>query len=231
MALGSRLTSFVRSALHSPQVRRSVRDLGRAGVRALQEQRGGRRAEARPADPDWATPDDGPTREGSDAQRESSALADRDPRTPVEITYAPRQDNDPDPGEVVWAWVPFEEDMTRGKDRPVLVLAQEDASRGGTDGRGEVLVALMLTSRDRAGSGAVMTDEHGATWVDVGSGAWDAKGRPSEVRVDRLLRLAPAAVRREGARLDEARFAQVAQAVRTVHGWSDDVPAPSGDTA
>ena len=150
MALGFRLTSFVRSALRSPQVRRSVRDLGRAGVRALQKQRGGRGAATRPADPDRATPDDGPTREGSDAQRESSALADRDPRTPVEITYAPRLDDDPDPGEVVWAWVPFEEDITRGKDRPVLVLAEEDASRGGTDGRGEVLVACLLYTSDAA---------------------------------------------------------------------------------
>ena len=29
----------------------------------------------------------------------------------------------PDPGEVCWAWVPYEEDETRGKDRPVLLLA------------------------------------------------------------------------------------------------------------
>ncbi|WP_316249005.1 hypothetical protein [Brachybacterium sp. Z12] len=45
--------------------------------------------------------------------------------------------------------MPFEEDLSQGKDRPVLVIAEEDASIGGADGAGEVLIALMLTSRDR----------------------------------------------------------------------------------
>ena len=38
--------------------------------------------------------------------------------------------------------------------------------------------------------------------------------RASEVRVDRILRLDPAGVRRQGAVLDEGRFSQVAAAVR-----------------
>ncbi|HSO64208.1 MAG TPA: type II toxin-antitoxin system PemK/MazF family toxin, partial [Ornithinibacter sp.] len=33
--------------------------------------------------------------------------------TPV---YAPRPDGEPDPGEVVWTWVPYEEDHAQGKD-------------------------------------------------------------------------------------------------------------------
>ena len=36
--------------------------------------------------------------------------------------YSPRRDGDPDPGEVVWAWVPHQEDRTQGKDRPTLIL-------------------------------------------------------------------------------------------------------------
>ena len=36
--------------------------------------------------------------------------------------YAPERDGEPDPGEVVWAWVPYEDDPSQGKDRPVLVL-------------------------------------------------------------------------------------------------------------
>ena len=72
----------------------------------------------------------------------------------------------------------------------------------------------MLTSRDRTEAGATRTDEHGATWVDIGAGDWDRQGRPSEVRADRLLRLSPAAVRREGARLDRERFDRVVAAVR-----------------
>ena len=36
--------------------------------------------------------------------------------------YAPEADGEPDPGEVVWAWVPYEDDPSQGKDRPVLLL-------------------------------------------------------------------------------------------------------------
>ena len=55
-----------------------------------------------------------------------------------EVRYAPRANGRADPGEVVWAWVPFEEDSSRGKDRPVLVLAR----------RGGELLTLPLTSKD-----------------------------------------------------------------------------------
>src|SRR5450756_320149 len=41
----------------------------------------------------------------------------------VSPVYAPNLDSVPDPGEVVWTWVPFEEDFERGKDRPVLLLS------------------------------------------------------------------------------------------------------------
>src|SRR5690606_11488787 len=34
-----------------------------------------------------------------------------------EIVYDPMHDDLPDPGEVVWAWVPYEEDHGNGKDR------------------------------------------------------------------------------------------------------------------
>lgn len=202
MSLTSRLISLVRTAARSPAVRRGARGLGRSAVRAAQRSRGS----------------DGNGSGGSRRVEGSDALQDRDGSRPLSISYAPREDHRPDPGEVVWAWVPFEEDITRGKDRPVLVLAREEASVGGSDGSGEVLIALMLTSRDRADSGAVITDGHGSTWVDIGSGDWDRKGRPSEVRADRLLRLDPDAVRREGGRLDEPRFDRVAKAVREVHG-------------
>ncbi len=40
------------------------------------------------------------------------------------ISYAPDLDGAADPGEVVWTWVPFEEDAAQGKDRPVLVVAR-----------------------------------------------------------------------------------------------------------
>ncbi|QGQ19007.1 type II toxin-antitoxin system PemK/MazF family toxin [Cellulomonas sp. JZ18] len=127
---------------------------------------------------------------------------------PVRPTYAPAADGDPDPGEVVWAWVPYEDDPARGKDRPVLVLARE----------GRTLVALMLSSQDHDRDAA---DEarHGRVWTDVGTGGWDARRRPSEVRLDRVLRLPAHAVRREGAALDRSVFERVARAAARLHGW------------
>lgn len=121
--------------------------------------------------------------------------------TPV---YDPHPDGRPDPGEVVWTRVPYEEDHTRGKDRPVLLVGHD----------GPWLLALPLTSRDHDRD-AVQEARAGRRWVDVGVGDWDPRRRPSEVRVDRVVRVAPAAVRREGAVLAAARFADVAEAVRT----------------
>ena len=119
--------------------------------------------------------------------------------------YAPEPDGLPDPGEVVWTWVPFEEDPALGKDRPVLLI--------GVDG--DWLLGVMLSSRDHEGS---LDHEHraGREWVDVGTGAWDRHGRESEARTDRILRVDPDAVRREGAVLDRERFDLVAAAIR--HG-------------
>lgn len=134
--------------------------------------------------------------------------ARRDFPAAPDVEYRPRADGRPDPGEIVWTWVPYDEDDGRGKDRPVLVSGR----------RGNDLLGLMLTSRDHDRDAA---DEarHGRVWTDVGTGSWDARGRPSEVRIDRVLRIDPAAVRREGARLDAGRFEVVASALRRTHGW------------
>jgi hypothetical protein len=125
-----------------------------------------------------------------------------------DVGYRPREDGRPDPGEVVWAWVPFDEGDGRGKDRPVLVIGR----------RGADLLALMLTSKDHDRDAA---DEarFGRIWTDIGSGPWDARNRPSEVRLDRLLVLDPAGVRREGATLDRTRFDRVVAEARRVQGW------------
>lgn len=122
----------------------------------------------------------------------------------VHAVYAPDLDGEPDPGEIVWTWVPFEEDHSRGKDRPVLVVGRD----------GEWLLGLMLSTRDHD-TDPGPRDER---WVDIGAGSWDAERRPSEVRVDRVIRVDADAVRREGAVLDRARFAQVAGSLRTSGG-------------
>jgi hypothetical protein len=120
-----------------------------------------------------------------------------------ELLYQPNPDGLPDPGEIVWTWVPFEEDPGQGKDRPVLVVGRD----------GSWLLGLMLTSRNHD-LDAAQEARHGRRWVDIGSGAWDPRGRASEVRVDRILRLDPAGVRREGATVSPAVFDVVAAAVR-----------------
>lgn len=117
--------------------------------------------------------------------------------------WAPEMDGDPDPGEVVWAWVPYEDDPARGKDRPVLVIGVE----------GPLLLCLPLTSKDHDRDAGQEAAE-GRYWMDVGTGAWDSRGRPSEVRLDRWLRLDASAVRREGAALDRALFDAVVEAAR-----------------
>ena len=125
-------------------------------------------------------------------------------------SYAPEPDGQPDPGEVVWGWVPFEDDPSQGKDRPVLLVGRTEI-----DGA-EHWAGLMLTSKDHDRDAA---DEarYGRYWMDIGTGAWDAERRPSEVRLDRLLRMRESDVRREGATLDHAMFDRVVAAARRHH--------------
>lgn len=126
----------------------------------------------------------------------------RNPLIP-RLRYSPRPDGRPDPGEVVWTWVPYEDDPSQGKDRPVLVIGEE----------GGQLLALQLTSRDHDAD-AAQEQRDGREWMDIGAGSWDARRRPSEVRVNRLLRIDPAGVRREGAALDRDTFDAVLEAAK-----------------
>ena len=124
-------------------------------------------------------------------------------RSGPEIVYAPERDGDPDPGEVVWAWVPYEDDPDQGKDRPVLVVGYE----------GPELLAVPLSSQDHAAKRDA--DE----WVEVGRGGWDGQGRVSFANADRVLRYPPAGVRREGATLGRDRFDAVVAKVRELNRW------------
>lgn len=115
----------------------------------------------------------------------------------IRIEYSPQMDGDPDPGEVVWTWVPFEDDPTLGKDRPVVIIGRHGAD----------LAAVALTSKGK---------ERG-DYVDVGTGEWDRRHRPSFAKVDRLLDVDPSQVRREGAILNRRQFDDVIEAVRRYH--------------
>jgi hypothetical protein len=102
--------------------------------------------------------------------------------------YSPELDHDPDPGEVVWTWVAFEDDPSIGKDRPVAVVGRTDDRR---------LVAFMLSSKDH---------DDDRDWISIGTGPWDREGRESWVRRDRVLAVPSGSVRREGAILPKATY-------------------------
>jgi hypothetical protein len=117
------------------------------------------------------------------------------------LEYSPQLDGHADPGEIVWTWVPYEEDHRHGKDRPVLVVGRDRRT----------LYGLMLSSNsERDGQ---------RNWIPLGAGAWDGEHRPSWLRLDRVLEVDEDGIRREGAILDGRRFAQVAAVLKKSYGW------------
>ncbi len=119
--------------------------------------------------------------------------AAKPPDSTVTVEYTPALDGDPDPGDVVWVWVPYEEDPTQGKDRPVVLIGR----------RREALVGIPLTTKQHDNEAQ----------VEVGTGDWDPKRRPSYARIWRMLDVDPAAMRREGAVLERDRFDRIITAV------------------
>lgn len=118
------------------------------------------------------------------------------------IVYSPDLDGRADPGEIVWTWVVYEDDPTKGKDRPVLVVGRDQRT----------LLGLMLSSQDH--------HRDDPDWVGIGTGSWDYDGRPSWVRLDRVLDVPEEGIRREGAILDRVRFDTVAVRLRAEYSWS-----------
>jgi PemK-like, MazF-like toxin of type II toxin-antitoxin system len=118
------------------------------------------------------------------------------------LVYAPDLDGRADPGEIVWTWVVYEDDSTKGKDRPVLVVGRDR----------HTLLGLMLSSQDY--------HRDDPDWVGIGTGTWDYEGRASWVRLDRVLDVPEEGIRREGAILNRERFEVVAARLRAEYSWS-----------
>lgn len=118
------------------------------------------------------------------------------------VVYAPDLDGRADPGEIVWTWVVYEDDPTRGKDRPVLVVGRDR----------HTLLGLMLSSQAQ--------HAEDGNWIGIGSGGWDYDGRPSWVRLDRVLDVPEESIRREGAILEKVTFELVAARLRAEYSWS-----------
>lgn len=148
---------------------------------------------------------------GSHHRYEDPATSDR-PQTSIReasiadalanASYTPIMDGDADTGEVVWTWVPYQEDTSVGKDRPAVVIGAQ----------GEGVYILQLTSKDHTRD-AAQEAAAGRYWFNIGSGEWDSKGRPSEVRLDRALWVKATDVRREGSILPKSTWQLIVDAL------------------
>jgi len=123
------------------------------------------------------------------------------PHGSLAIAYSPKRDDAPDAGEIVWTWVPYQENDGRGKDRPVLVIARQDDDR---------VYAVRLTSKSHDGD---------RDFLSIGAGAWDGQGRESWVDLDQFYSVHRDGMRREAAALDRARFDRIAAVLQQRFGW------------
>lgn len=110
--------------------------------------------------------------------------------------YEPNPDGDPDPGEIVWTWVPYAEHDGRGKDRPVLIVAR---------------------TRDGATAGCYLSTKQHRGFISVGEGAWDPQRRESFLSPERVLRVSEEGMRREGHVLDRDCFVRAVSELARVH--------------
>ncbi len=174
---------------------RSVRTKGAAGARRGDrvgpDGRGSRRGFSKAGyAPD---PDGSPGQFGSAATRDLTAAE----LHALRPEYAPRLDGEPDPGEVVWTWVPYVENDGRGKDRPVLIIARLD------DGR--AWAACYLSTKPHRG------------FVSIGSGPWDSKGRESFLSPERVLRVTENGMRRESTGVSRTVFERAVASIARHH--------------
>jgi hypothetical protein len=183
-----------------------LRDVVRSAADAYTQKHSGEPAS--PAQTTPASPAEEPGRATTTTTADTNGAYPGDYEGLPKLSYAPHPDKWADPGEVVWAWVPYEEDHSQGKDRPSLVVGKD----------GAWLLALPLTSVDHDLDHDQEARE-GRYWVGIGAGDWDSQGRPSFVRVDRIVRIAPTAVRRVGGQIDEATFDDVATGLKK--HWAD----------
>ncbi|MCS3842583.1 type II toxin-antitoxin system PemK/MazF family toxin [Microbacterium sp. AK031] len=142
--------------------------------------------------------------EGADAgQARGSETVRIDPERikDLQVGYSPEKNGAPDSGEIIWTWVPYEENDGRGKDRPVLVIGRQSADR---------VYAVRMTSKPH---------DRDRDYLSIGSGAWDSQGRTSWVDIELLYSVHDGGMRREAAVLERARYDRVAAALIARYGW------------
>lgn len=141
---------------------------------------------------------------------EDDGLAHREPATVARptaevarsIVYAPDMDGQTDPGEVVWAPVLLEGDAEKPRERAVVVVGRHK----------QTLLGALISTRERHADSP--------TWLFIGSGAWDPEGRPSWVRLDKIIEVPEVGIRRSGAVMPRRRFDRIAARLRSDYHWS-----------
>lgn len=138
---------------------------------------------------------------GGSSQRGYGPTSLRDVRLGgVRVTYDPDYpDGGPDPGEIVWAKISFEDDPSQSKDRPVLVVGRVNGST--------TLAAVQLTSKIK-----------GRKWeLPIGSGSWDKSGRPSALNLSRIVQISADNYRREGSVVRKEAFDAIVGKLSAYH--------------
>lgn len=136
-----------------------------------------------------------PTGKGGSVQgRSGHALPDAK-FAHVKFGYRPRHpDGHPDPGEIVWAHVPFADRPNEGKDRPVLIVGRHENGN---------LVGVQLTSKlHRSG-------------IPI---EWGPGKNKSILRTDRLIQVDASNYRKEGAYMKKPEFQSIVDALSKRHG-------------
>ena len=136
------------------------------------------------------------------ANREAATVARPTADLARSIVYAPDMDGQTDPGEVVWAPVMLEGDTEKSRERAVVVVGRHK----------QILLGALISTHDRHAD-----SPH---WLFIGSGAWDPEGRPSWVRLDRILEVPESGIRRSGAIMPRRRFDRIAARLRSDYHWS-----------
>ncbi|MCK2199278.1 type II toxin-antitoxin system PemK/MazF family toxin [Corynebacterium callunae] len=118
------------------------------------------------------------------------------------LFYAPDMDGQADSGEVVWIWAPAEGPGRPPRERAMVVIGRN---------RSSILGLLVSCNPEHRGE---------ESWIDIGAGGWDPRGRQSWVRLDRVLEVSELGIRRQGAVIPKGRFDRVANRLRSDFGWA-----------
>lgn len=121
---------------------------------------------------------------------------------PRAIVYAPDLDGQTDAGEVVWSWINTKGQSAPPEERAMIVVAHSSTHE---------LLCLLISANKEHNS-----DSH---WLSIGTGPWDAAGRPCWVRLDKLVETPELSVRRRGAMVPERRFERIAKEMRQRYSW------------